>query len=145
MEMEVRTNYKGLPDRIYQNTKECIWCHISKPEEDFKGTDKVCRLCRKLKGRKQRRKQYRQWTKFRLQFKCIHCGLKDTPLIDFHHKDASLKEREVSMQLYFASPALFYKELEKCIPLCVSCHKKFHILFGTTVNSHKWLLAPWLF
>ena len=58
---------------------------------------------------------------------CCVCGESALCCIDAHHKNQSEKEHNIG-QLVYGAKALtaIPKELDKCIPICSNCHKKYH-------------------
>lgn len=48
-------------------------------------------------------------------------------LLDFHHRDESTKKYEVKNKLYGGSFNRHKEELDKCMLLCVSCHRNNHV------------------
>ena len=58
---------------------------------------------------------------------CCVCGEMEYCCIDAHHVDPSKKEYAIgSLVLSGMKLKRFINELEKCIPLCANCHRKFH-------------------
>lgn len=56
---------------------------------------------------------------------CSLCGIKGHPCIyDFHHIDPTIKEGQVCGKGGFD---LCLKEAEKCIMVCVICHRLIHV------------------
>ena len=60
--------------------------------------------------------------------KCLKCEESKPYLIDFHHVDSERKEHEFAKLLGNSKIELYFKELEKAIPLCSNCHREFHFL-----------------
>ena len=60
--------------------------------------------------------------------KCAICGYsKCSAALEFHHRDPSIKELEISK--FAGNNKLTYKqvrELEKCIIICSRCHRELH-------------------
>ena len=58
--------------------------------------------------------------------KCSICGYdKCKWAIEFHHKDESTKENELSNIKHYSEEKIT-KELEKCIMVCSNCHREIH-------------------
>ncbi len=56
---------------------------------------------------------------------CRICGLVDDPIVyDFHHVDPRLKEFALSQRVGTQSWDVVWKEAQKCVLLCVICHRK---------------------
>lgn len=58
------------------------------------------------------------------QFSCVTCGEADQDMIDWHHVTPSDKLFNVTD--YTKSFEKWWDEVLKCIPVCVSCHRKIH-------------------
>ena len=71
---------------------------------------------------------------------CEKCGDKRDYVLDFHHKDPSIKEDTIARMIsnnYRLEHTL--KEIEKCIILCSNCHREFHYLEkenGITIDEY---------
>ena len=74
----------------------------------------------------QKRQSIRRQAVKNLGGKCLKCGETREYLIDFHHVDKDEKEHSFSALIANSKIELFFKELEKCIPLCGNCHREFH-------------------
>ncbi len=57
--------------------------------------------------------------------KCVDCGENDPIVLDFDHKDASLKFKDVSKMLsgHYSWKSII-KEVEKCEIRCSNCHRR---------------------
>lgn len=60
------------------------------------------------------------------RMKCIKCGEADRACLDFHHRNPSEKDGNVSHMLQLGSVENAMKEAEKCDILCSNCHRKLH-------------------
>jgi len=58
------------------------------------------------------------------QFPCLLCNESDPDMIDWHHVDESTKKFNVAHTSRAHSE--WWDEVLKCIPVCVSCHRKIH-------------------
>ena len=59
--------------------------------------------------------------------KCIRCGYNKYPeVLEFHHKDPSQKDFNVSSKGHCRSWERVKKEIEKCNLLCANCHREIH-------------------
>lgn len=56
---------------------------------------------------------------------CTVCGEKDPRCLQFHHRDPTSKEYNVSRLAGSIGRAL--KEAEKCVVMCANCHCKLHV------------------
>lgn len=60
---------------------------------------------------------------------CAKCGDRRSYVLDFHHKDPSIKEDTVARMLSNAyALERVMEEIEKCVCLCANCHREFHYL-----------------
>lgn len=58
---------------------------------------------------------------------CCKCGQKDVVVLDLHHTDPSEKDDAVSKLVgRRASLKRIKAELEKCVVICVRCHRLLH-------------------
>ena len=75
-----------------------------------------------------RRKEIRMKAINHLGGKCIKCGYDKYPeVLEFHHKDPSQKEFNVSRKGHCRSWERVKKEIEKCDLLCANCHREIHV------------------
>jgi len=70
------------------------------------------------------------------QLTCEHCGLQDEffGAYDFHHIDPSSKEKRIGILINGGWDKI-KRELEKCLVLCVICHRKEHHRIANEVNK----------
>jgi hypothetical protein len=118
---------KKSSKRIYKECEDC------KKAFNIRLTEKICRNCK--------RKNYRrikQWAT-KIAFieykggKCQQCGWvpkdkADYVCLDFHHRDPSTKEFNLS-RIKSYSDGKIIRELLKCDLLCVLCHRKHHQVY----------------
>jgi len=75
-----------------------------------------------------RRKKIRQKAIAELGGKCIKCGYnKYTEVLEFHHRDPSKKDFNVSSKGHCRSWQRVKQEIEKCDLLCANCHRELHV------------------
>lgn len=75
-----------------------------------------------------RRKKIRLKAIEHLGGKCIKCGYKKYPeVLEFHHRDPSKKDFNVSSKGHCRSWQRVEKEIEKCDLLCANCHREVHV------------------
>lgn len=76
---------------------------------------------------------------------CKKCGENRKHLLDFHHKNPTLKENIIShILVYYGYNEKAIKkakeEVDKCILLCSNCHRDFHYLEKeNNINLEKYL------
>ena len=129
--------------------KVCNVCKVEKPLKDFykhknlpQGRQRACKVCKasidqtynkkNLKGRNIQRVVVReQWRQTIREIKvaagCAKCGEAKWYMLDFHHKDPSKKEFEIS-NINQDSITKTKQEIKKCIVLCSNHHREFHHL-----------------
>ena len=75
-----------------------------------------------------RRLQTMEWYhSYKENLKCEECGENHPALLDFHHKDSSKKDLDLSAAVNNAwSVKRLLKEIEKCSVLCCKCHRLLH-------------------
>ena len=57
---------------------------------------------------------------------CSICGEADIVCIDFHHKDSTQKDANLSVAVAHWSIKRLQNEMQKCIMICSNCHRKLH-------------------
>ena len=58
---------------------------------------------------------------------CAKCGDKRPYVLDFHHKDPSIKDGTISrMTSNNKNMSNIQQEIDKCVVLCANCHREFH-------------------
>lgn len=129
--------------------KKCGNCLIEKPVEDFAinkskkdNLNTQCKTCHNI-YKKQHYKDNKQKyidnsSKNRIKFKlwfieeiksklsCKICEESRHWVLDFHHRDPSQKDLEVSNLLNKMSKEILLEEIKKCDTLCANCHRDLH-------------------
>lgn len=100
---------------------QCIQCRAAYNKLHYQKNKQVY-VDRAIQNRKEIRKTYKA---IKALQRCIVCGESDPVCIDFHHRDSSQKEYEVSRMTAISVKRL-KQEISKCVPLCSNCHRKFH-------------------
>lgn len=76
---------------------------------------------------RQRSLKNREWTEeFKCKLACALCGERHPSCLEFHHRDPSEKDGEVSIALAHWSKEKLEAEIAKCDVLCANCHRKHH-------------------
>jgi len=80
-----------------------------------------------LEGRKYKSKSAQRNTEWvaliLLQSECMDCGLSDPRVLQFHHRDPTLKKGSISrMTKNGYSLKKLKEEIDKCDILCANCH-----------------------
>lgn len=92
-----------------------------------------------LEKHRQKRAKFREWLQvLRKVSGCADCEAPDGRL-EHHHVDPATKRYVVS-GMYACSLCTLEEELEKCVVLCDSCHKKRHVAMRLTQNTMETLL-----
>lgn len=129
--------------------KICTTCNKEKEETQFYWRNKTkgikhihCKSCqedvRRTKGYtkkylpkiRQRSLKYRQQLEdFLIEYfsnhPCVKCGESDVIVLEFHHREPSQKEYNISQMKQFGfGIKKVQTEIEKCDVLCANCHKR---------------------
>ncbi len=76
---------------------------------------------------KKRRRKLREMARESKGGKCMICGYKRySGALDFHHKNAKLKDFGLSVRGLTRSWEKIKKEIEKCVLVCANCHREIH-------------------
>ena len=111
--------------------RKCKTCGEMKLEEEFrKTTGRQCRACERIRSRARKKAWARRRKRTYVDYKggplCAACGLVAHPSIyHFHHLDPDEKEFAISEKGY-APLEDVRDELDKCVMLCPSCHRRVH-------------------
>ena len=129
------------------DTKKCSKCGKELPLTDYysRGNGKLrseCKDCHKsyVKGKYDERKNIVKDIK--TSQKCAKCGENRSYVLDFHHKDPSIKDNTIArMTSNYNKIEDIQREIEKCIVLCSNCHREFHHLeFSKGLTIEEYLL-----
>jgi len=113
--------YKNKDKEIRHGACSECWKIIRKTSYD---KNKETTLIRNKKNKKKGRDWF---TEYKSQLSCKTCGENHPACLDFHHKDPSKKDVEVSKIVSNTfSIEYIMKEIEKCDILCANCHRKYH-------------------
>lgn len=67
-----------------------------------------------------------KFKEFKKTLNCSNCVEKRWWVLDFHHRDPSKKDIEISNLIKSGSSKKIKEEIEKCIVLCSNCHRDLH-------------------
>ena len=71
--------------------------------------------------------ELKEWIKAFKYAGCIMCGEHCQAVTLFHHVDRKLKRAEISRMIQGRMPKpMILAEMDKCILLCLNCHRKVH-------------------
>jgi hypothetical protein len=130
-------------------TKRCTGCGLERPTDEFpiknlktgrRGTR--CRACRSAYGklhyqknrdrycarprapRHEQREPYWAWVmNYLTSHSCVDCGETDPIVLQFDHRDGTVKVDAVGTMLNRASWASLLNEIAKCDVRCANCHR----------------------
>lgn len=79
--------------------------------------------------RNERRKMAIDWLHtVKGQSDCLHCGIHDPAIYEFHHREPKEKISTVSHLVHRGAPLrMIFQEAAKCDILCPTCHKLEHV------------------
>lgn len=135
---------KYSPD-INLKEKKCITCNIIRDIENFSlcptsatGYRGECRDCNSVRNAIRsvnvKNNFFDEWG----PYACEHCNLLNYDIIQFHHKNPKEKEFDVGTLLITKNKwPIALKEIEKCIPLCPTCHMLEHARIQKREHSNK--------
>jgi hypothetical protein len=121
--------------------RKCKKCGEQYPEEQyplagrkiklsFSGTPyrrHICSKCYYSSKNEARLAKLQLWNEYKKTLRCNRCGLADHRVLDFHHKDPSQKEFNLSI-MAGRNPNFqtLLDEVSKCEVLCSNCHRIHH-------------------
>jgi len=98
----------------------CKNCHALYDKDRYKKGDSQ----RKNSNRKLRENDNRMLLWFYLRsHPCVDCGNDNPKVLEFDHRDPSLKSHDVSSMLDYSKNRIL-EEIEKCDVRCANCHKE---------------------
>lgn len=114
--------------------RTCKVCGVEKPLELFAnaGTTNgityrrmTCSKCYTAAGTEKIRDRRKKLDEYKQTLACAGCGTTDHRVLEFHHRDPSEKELEVSLMLNWSWKKMM-AEVHKCDVLCANCHRILH-------------------
>ena len=85
-----------------------------------------------------RRKEIRIKAISHLGGRCIKCGYSKYPeALEFHHRNPSKKDFNVSSKGHCRNWERVRKEIEKCDLLCANCHRETHVELHKLAASER--------
>ena len=63
---------------------------------------------------------------YKQTLKCYKCGESRHWVLDFHHRDPSIKDGTITQMLLNSSREKLLQEIDKCDVLCANCHRDLH-------------------
>lgn len=114
--------------------KFCQYCKTAKPLSEFyqrrgkEGGSSYCKRC----TNSERLVRMRRFKEKCVEYKgkeCELCGYnKYIGALEFHHKDPSQKDLQISKVRGRTFNEIIKKELDKCQLLCSNCHRELHFI-----------------
>ena len=129
-------------------TRQCRICEEYKNLSEFSPTNKLGNLNSYCKPCAAKKKKYpkQRFKEECIDYKggcCIRCGYKKCPAaLEFHHRDPSQKDFQISRMDSVTLTEIVKKELDKCDLLCSNCHKEEHYLEEGEVKWTKKQTSP---
>jgi len=120
-----------MPNVITENRYRCPECKRHLSPNDFylrrkKDPSSYCKSCTTKKTVERQRNRKRKAIEYK-GGACIHCGYKTYDgALEFHHTSSAHKDSLVSKLLRNNKFETALPELDKCILLCVNCHREAH-------------------
>ena len=115
--------------------KRCDYCNKLYPENEFGVAlttetkiyrRRKCRHCYRLTKQALIGRYFEWLNEYKSQRGCMRCKIKDTRVLDFHHKNEQTKLFTVGSFRRSVGFERIRKEVEKCEVLCANCHRIFH-------------------
>ena len=102
----------------------CLACMAAYGREHYaRNRATYLEKARRSRGRV-RRKNDERLLAYLLNHPCVDCGETDPLVLDFDHRDPSMKSNEVSRIVYHRPWRLVIEEIEKCDVRCANCHRR---------------------
>lgn len=125
---------------VYMETKICTKCQRELPLEDFhwrnkaKGTRRSeCKDCHNGYMKIIYKDKVKSLQNIKANIKCAKCGESRGYVLDFHHKDPTVKEDTIArMTSNKYTLDKIQEEIDKCVVLCSNCHREFHYLSNSS-------------
>ena len=128
--------------------KYCTGCEQNLPEDQFaknskktSGLQTYCRSCKKkmdaayYQGNREAQRErvvanVEKLKQLVMEYKqsrgCRYCLENDYVALDFHHRDGSEKEANISRMVWDGLSKKLITEIAKCEVVCSNCHRKLH-------------------
>lgn len=114
------------------------FCKSSRMKDGYQPACKTCMNDSYTRSRNKKRDHYlnvakerqgknvKRFNGWKIQQHCIACLDDDESCLDLHHLDPSKKDATVSDVVRSWSWEHLQEEIDKCVVLCASCHRKVH-------------------
>ena len=126
-------------------TKICTQCKRELPLTQYysRGNGRLRSECKECHSKYVKRKyQERKGAigEVKASIGCAKCGDTRSYVLDFHHKDPSIKDANIARMTSNKNRLEdIQKEIDKCVVLCSNCHREFHHLEftqGLTIDEY---------
>jgi len=123
----LKTNHINPYQERGVEKKNCRSCDINLDEKNYyKNKKTYCRKCLS-KYISNRIKEFKIKCLEYKGFNCIKCGYnKSVSAMEFHHRDPSMKDFDISKARNLKLEGKVKDELDKCDLLCCRCHREEH-------------------
>lgn len=124
--------------------KVCVLCNKELPITEFyrygNKTHNKCKECHKKVMKAKYDEKVEALQKYKEGIGCQKCGECRGYLLDFHHKDPSQKDFQISDKTRAGLNSLM-DEIKKCVVVCSNCHREIHYL---SARDEKFSLDEYL-
>jgi hypothetical protein len=102
----------------------CLACMAAYGREHYaRNRSKYLEKAHRSRGRVRAKNDQRILT-YLLAHPCVDCGETDPLVLDFDHREPSLKSNEVSRMAHHRPWRVVLEEIEKCDVRCANCHRR---------------------
>ena len=126
-------------------TKICTQCKRELPLTQYysRGNGKLrseCKECHSMYVKRKYQERKGAIGDVKASIGCAKCGDVRSYVLDFHHKDSSIKDANIARMTSNKNRLEdIQKEIDKCVVLCSNCHREFHHLEftqGLTIDEY---------
>jgi hypothetical protein len=110
----------------------CRTCHAAYRREHYVRNKSIYIENERLRVRGHRERNRKLLVAYLLEHPCIDCGERDPVVLDFDHRDPSLKRCDVTRLAARKPWQAVLNEIAKCDVRCANCHRK------RTAEQFKW-------
>jgi hypothetical protein len=115
-----------------QLQSHCRKCHAAYRRQHYVRTKPIYIENERLRVRGHRERNRKLLVAYLLEHPCIDCGERDPVVLDFDHRDPSLKRLEVTRLAARKPWQAVLNEIAKCDVRCANCHRR------RTAEQFKW-------
>ena len=102
----------------------CRKCHAAYRREHYLRTKPTYIQNERVRMRERRRQNRILLYEYLLGHPCVDCGELDPVVLDFDHRDPTVKRDEVSKLAARQAWSTVLQEIAQCVVRCASCHRK---------------------